>query len=48
MLGDHLDVPPNVSGIQLSALARLRTSGLPRLAGGSGVVAPHLGAVARR
>ena len=34
MLGDHLDVPPNVSGIRLSALAT-HTSGLPRLAGGS-------------
>ena len=34
VLGDHLDVPPNVSGIRLSALAT-HTSGLPRLAGGS-------------
>jgi CubicO group peptidase (beta-lactamase class C family) len=34
LLGDHLDVPPHLAGIRLSALAT-HTSGLPRLAGGS-------------
>jgi CubicO group peptidase (beta-lactamase class C family) len=37
VLGDHLDVPPHLSGITLGALAT-HTSGLPRLAGGSEVV----------
>jgi CubicO group peptidase (beta-lactamase class C family) len=37
VLGDHLDVPPHLSGITLGALAT-HTSGLPRLAGGGEVV----------
>jgi CubicO group peptidase (beta-lactamase class C family) len=37
VLGDHLAVPPSLSGIRLSALAT-HTSGLPRLAGGSSMV----------
>lgn len=37
VLGDHLDVPPHLSGTRLSALAT-HTSGLPRLAGGSEMV----------
>ena len=37
VVGDHLDVPPAVAGIRLSALAT-HSSGLPRLAGGSDVL----------
>jgi CubicO group peptidase (beta-lactamase class C family) len=37
LLGDHLDVPATLAAIPLSALAT-HSSGLPRLAGGSGVV----------
>ena len=37
VLGDHLDVPPSLAAIRLSALAT-HSSGLPRLAGGSDVL----------